>query len=247
MTRTFVVGDIHGRIHSLEKLLQRAGVISKKGKRKTTDRVVSVGDLANAVLQDINGDEECLKVAPEWFDVLLVGNHESGYVVPGMGFGGYYEAPHLKSLYNAYVRDGLVQPAMAIGNTLISHAGVVKEYEFESASEALQEIHTIWDDRNSEPDTGITGKRAFLLRGVGRARGGYMSYGGFLWSHWPEPKNSNFNQVVGHTTVGPDLYTHKNGKWALNIDSDVRRGQSVTGVWLDDAGQIEEVVTAKLS
>jgi hypothetical protein len=248
--RTFVVGDIHGRIHSLEKLLQKAGVIDKKGKRKlasTGARIVSIGDLANAVLVDINGDEECLKVAPEWFDVLLVGNHESGYVVEGMGFGGYYEAPHLKSLYNAYVRDGLVQPAMAIGNTLISHAGVVTEFAFESAPEALNRIHEVWNDRNNDDDDRITGKDAFLLRGVGRMRGGFLPYGGFLWSHWTEPKNRNFNQVVGHTTCGPELWNHKNGgHWALNIDSDVRRGQSVTGVWLDDAGQIEEIVTAKL-
>lgn len=247
--RTFVVGDIHGRIHSLEKLLRKAQVINKAGKRREKMgecRIVSIGDLANAVLVDLNGDEECLKIAPEWFDVLLVGNHESGYVVPGMGFGGYYEAPHLKSLYNAYVRDGLVQPCLTIGNTLITHAGVVKEFDFADAGEARMAIREVWDDRNNEGADRITGHEAFLLRGVGRHRGGYMPFGGFLWSHWTEPKNRNFNQVVGHTTCGPDLWTHKEGTWALNIDSDVRRGQSVTGVWLDDEGQVEEIVTAKL-
>lgn len=243
--RTFVVGDIHGRINSLEKLLRKAGVITKKGKRKKSSlehRVVSIGDLANAVLVDLNGDEQCLKIAPEWFDVLLIGNHESGYVIPDMGFNGYYPAPHLKSLYNAYVRDGFVQPCMAINNTLISHAGVAKEFPFESAAEACNEIQYAWNNINE-----VQGWQSFLIRGVGKMRGGYSWHGGILWSDWREPKNFNFHQVVGHTPIGPDLYEHKKiGRWALNIDSDVRKGKRVCGVWLDAEGQIEEVVEAKL-
>lgn len=252
---TFVVPDIHGRIESLENLLLSAGVIDLDGERITDHQVVSIGDLANATLMDQNGDEACLLTARTWFDKLILGNHEAGYVFDGMSFNGYYPAPHLKSLYNSFYLDRFVVPALLVGNTLLSHAGVHEYYAFESAVEAYEAIWDVWENYReySEDYTqkfyfpeNVEIPKALLLDGVSSKRGGNVPMGGILWSDWGEKKNTKFSQVVGHTPIkdGP-VWTRywSKGIYTLNIDCAAKKGLTPWGVWLDADGDVLELVT----
>lgn len=261
--KTFVVPDIHGRYDSLRALLLQAGVINEDDQRTDVAdsenqrifRVVSIGDLANATLMDVNGDEQCLSKARDWFDYLILGNHESGYLFTNMGFNGYYEAPHLKSLYCQLEREGIVVPAVAIGNTLLTHAGVHEYFEFGTAGEAFDAIYDVWENYfryQDDIDTKfyfrkqIEIPKALLLDAVSSRRGGATPFGGFLWSDWQEPKNVKFNQIVGHTPVkyGPIVTEFKgSGVFHANIDCGAKKGLTPWGVWLDEDGQIEEFVT----
>lgn len=273
--KTFVVPDIHGRYESLRSLLLSAGVINEDDRRtdeaewdamvadgadpQTLDqrcfRVVSIGDLANAVQMDVNGDEQCLQKVADWFDYLILGNHESGYLFDGMSFNGYYPAPHLKSLYNGLYRRGFVKPAVLVGETLLTHAGVHEYYDFGDAAEAFDAIFDVWENyREYSEDYGekfyfgqnVEIPKALLLDGVSSKRGGNVPMGGILWADWHESKNTRFSQVMGHTPIkqGPVLTTYQSsGVFTLNIDCAAKKGLTPWGVWLDEYGLVEELVT----
>ena len=266
---TFVVPDIHGKYEALRLLLREAGVIDRDGVRYGDengrwDRVVSIGDLANATLNDVNGDEQCLLKARDWFDYLIMGNHESGYLFTDMSFNGYYPAPHLVSLYRHLKDDGFVVPAIMIGNTLLSHAGVHAYFNFEDADEAFDAIYDVWDNYREyelegdwdNPEKFIftyRGQRveipkSLLLNAVSNKRGGSTPFGGILWSDWDEAKNTNFSQVVGHSPreTGPIMTQyHGTGTFTLNLDCGAKQGLTPWGVWLDEEGQVVEFVTVE--
>lgn len=263
--RTFVVPDIHGRPDSLEALLLHAGVITEDGTRIRElefecsgvfepFQVISIGDLLNATLSDVNGDEACL-LKSHWFDKLILGNHESGYVFENMGFNGYYPAPHLRDQYNQYVQSGHVVPSMLVGDTLLTHAGVHAFFEFGTALEAhvmiqdvwanYREYSANWDEKFYFSDN-IEIPKALLLDAVSSKRGGGVPFGGILWADWAEPKNASFSQVMGHTPIkaGPVLTTYYGEDiFHLNIDCGAKKGLTPWGVWLDSDGRIDHVVT----
>ena len=292
-TKTFVVPDMHGHYESLRALLRAAGVIDENDERydeveareleaearmdgsepdaefwsrtenQRSYRVVSLGDLANATLNDVNGDEQCLLKVRDWFDYIILGNHESGYLFRDMGFNGYHEAPHLKSLYNSLYRQGIVVPAVMIGNTLLSHAGVHEYFDFQDSDEAFDAIWEVWENYNeyetswNEDGTSehrfsfrngqIEIPKSMLLNAVGKARGGDLPFGGILWSDWREErKNINFNQIVGHTPIsdGPVLTTYESkGVFTLNLDVDAKSGKTPFGIWIDEEGDLLEFVS----
>lgn len=273
--KTFVVPDIHGRYESLRALLYEAGCINDDDRRtdefewdflvrdgadpdrldKRCFRVVSIGDLANATHMDVNGDEQCLQKVVDWFDFLILGNHESGYLFDNMGFSGYYPAPHLKSLYNSLYRQGYIKPAVLVGQTLLTHAGVHEYYDFQSADEAYEAIYDVWENYSEYRDDysqkfyfgrDIEIPKALLLDGVSSKRGGSVPMGGILWSDWGEAKNTNFSQVVGHTPIkeGPVMTTyHSKGIFTLDIDCAAKKGLRPWGVWLDEFGVVQELIT----
>lgn len=265
--KTFVVPDIHGRFETLRSLLTAAGVL-EDGERVVTEydeyQVVSIGDLANGTLMDMTGDEACLNKARDWFDYLILGNHESGYLFSNMGFNGYHPAPHLRSLYNKLYSEGLVRPAVLVGNTLLSHAGVVNYFNFKTAGEAYDAIVDVWnnyreyntawtEDGENEhkfffslDGSPVEIPKALLLDAVSGARGGSAPFGGLLWSDWDERKNDNFSQVVGHSPRknGPIMTEyHGTGVFTLNIDCGAKGGLTPWGVWLDSDGSVLEYVT----
>ncbi len=249
--KTFVVPDLHGHPESLRGLLVTAGLIDtddKKTSLGSETQIVSIGDLFNAVRSDIGGDEETLELVHH-FDVLILGNHEAPYI--GLGrFGGYYEHPPLRVAYNGYVRSGLVQPAVLVGETLLTHAGVHEKFAFPTAKDAYDGIMEVWEAYpNWDWQDNFHFKplipKPLLIEGVGPRRGGSAPFGGILWCDWNEPKNSNFNQVFGHTpmTGGPtwgDL-DHPT-RFHLNIDCDAKHGSPPCGVWLNEDGSVDRTV-----
>lgn len=238
---TFIVSDIHGNYGALWSLLNQEGLVDDTEERTPLGKatqIVSIGDLLNAVLVDVTGDELCASVADKWFDKLIIGNHEWPYLYPTAVFNGYYAHPPLRMLYNMWRREGFVVPAMVVGDTLVTHAGwAFKTYEH--AHDTYAAIMRAWD--NYDPNEGDP-----ILDGIGPRRGGRHFYGGILWSDWHEPKHKGFRQVVGHTPTpdGPIFYERQDGTWTLLIDTGCKGGGVPSGVWLDEEGQI--IATAKL-
>lgn len=251
--KTFIVSDIHGRVEELYRLLNQAGLLTSfdiEGEDEPVltalgnkTQIVSVGDLLNAVQEDIGYDEATAALAREWFDFVLVGNHESPYLWNDHYFGGYYPHPPLRSLYNSWLREGFVKPALAIGNTLVTHAGIAKAHPvfkgISTAEEALGVIEVAWQNKLHGAPNGV-------FDAVGYARGGRWPYGGILWSDFnSEPRKKKFSQVHGHTPIakGPVLVENeKHGTFLINIDSACKGGGAPTGLWLDEEGQIESWV-----
>jgi Calcineurin-like phosphoesterase len=256
---TFVIPDLHGRPEMLRSLLRSVGLIDAFGQRIDPGiSVVSIGDLCNGVLKSIDGDEQSLLLAQDWIDLFILGNHEAGYLFPNLGFNGFVSSPPLQSLYRSLHRKGKIVPAVLIGETLLTHAGVQEYYAFKDAVEAYENIMDVWDryeelrndwDQKFDFDDGKTQiPKALLLDGISAARGGSAPMGGILWSDWrKETKNTNFSQVVGHTpiAIGPVLHTYGIDEdiFHLNIDCGAKSDLSPVGVWLDARGRIVEFVT----
>lgn len=227
---TFVVPDLHGRSYLAQGLLEQAGIIDPDGNRidEKTVRVVQLGDLANCVAGDREIDLALLGRADEWFDVVLVGNHELPYL-GGPAFGGFWQSD-----VSAAVHAIDWQPALAIGETLLTHAGVVPDLltgDVESAADAANELASAWTAERG---------RSFYFAMIGRARGGLHQFGGVTWSDAHEPRDSRFSQVHGHTPdpSGPSIRHATNGRFSVNLDvgghGPVRR---IVGLWLDEAGE----------
>jgi len=240
---TFVVSDIHGNVAALWALLNQEGLVGDTEELTElgeTTTIVSIGDLLNAVLEDVTGDEMCAHVAPKWFDHLIVGNHEWPYLHDTATFSGYYGHPPLRSQYNAWRRSGFVVPALLVGETLLSHAGWAFTGDW-TAEEAYLAIEKAWQE--------YPNWRNYVLDAIGWARGGRAEVGGILWSDFrSEKKNKRFSQVVGHTPMpeGPVLYERQDGTFTLNIDTGCKGGGRPSGVWLDDDGRIEKIISLEV-
>lgn len=257
--KTFVFGDIHGRYESLTRLLEAAGILVDGERVNPEDYlVVSIGDLANVVAVDVNGDKECLTALKDGLiDVALIGNHEAPLLFPSMSFGGYYRDPEVGAVYNHLERMGKLVPSMLIGDTLLTHAGVHRFFDFETAQDAhnaIVEVYENWSSLNGNNEekfhfpNNIEMPKYMVLDAVSAKRGGGYPMGGILWADYDEPKNKRFSQIFGHTPTskGPVLTEWKGtGVYHINIDTAAKKGLLPTGLWVDDDGTIEDYVRVK--
>lgn len=264
--RTFIFGDMHGRWDFLEKLLQAAGIMDEDGQVMDKGLVISIGDLINGTMMDINNDTEMITKAKDVVDLWVAGNHEACYTFPHLGFQGFVPSPIIQTEYNGWMRSGKLVPCVQIGELLITHAGVNKAFAFNTAKEAHDAIWDVWENyfQFADPIPGgsrplgkpepwqFKGQRyqwSWLLDGITHDRGGNAAVGGVLWDDWSQPKNTNFSQIMGHTPIktGPVIHRHLgSGVFTLNLDCGAKKGMTPYGVWVDDDGQTLEFVTVEV-
>lgn len=232
IAQAFVVADAHGRHDLIEGLLRQEGLLEDHA----GVTVIQIGDLCNCVASSVDADLECLRRAPDWFDVYLVGNHEHPYF-GGPAFGGYWRDPEVANLLLRYNKRGLIRPAVAVDGVLISHAGLTSRWgrRFASADEAEAWLTTEWE---GNPHSAV-------FSAIGRERGGWDQSGGVLWADWREPKPRRFNQLVGHT-VGPKVrWRRYGGRFSVCIDLGASKevDGALAGAWIRD-GKVEVVTYA---
>lgn len=252
---TFVFGDVHGRLDALESLLLDAEIIDADGDRIDTEtEVVSVGDLMNVTLGDLSGDSACLARVGSWVDKALVGNHEGPFALKyHPEFGGYHCDGALFQRYRSLMFEGKIVPALLVGDTLVTHAGVSAYFGFETAEEAYDAITDVWANYGAlvrDETKFFWGEteipKYLLLDGIGRRRGGTLPFGGILWNDFDtEPLSQRFSQVFGHTPQphGPVVTEwYGSGYFHLNIDKSAKSGLAAAGVWLDAEGHFLDLV-----
>ena len=176
-SKVLVIPDIHGKIELLEKILDKHGNV---------ERVIQIGDLANCVLADKDGDVKCIELAKKFGIECLIGNHEHPYF-GGVRFSGFYPVPEVKEAVLSV--DWKV--ATTVGDTLLTHAGVhlFMESRFDSAKDAADKLNALWKENPRDP----------VFNGISDARRGYDAYGGVLWRDFSEFVTQKFPQVFGHT------------------------------------------------
>lgn len=227
MTRTFVVPDLHGHYDLAVGLLRAAGVPPTPRLRLDAGvRCVQLGDLAHCKAASADADAEVLDHARAWFDVVLLGNHEAGYILD-TGFKGFWVVPQVGAALTRLLHEGILQPCLLVGDTLLTHAGVARRWSRGTAADTEAAIRWRWRHDRNHP----------MLTSVGRKRGGEHEVGGILWSDWSESR-APFNQVHGHSVIpkGPDWRWTTDGRFALNLDVD-RGRRRLVGIWLDENGQ----------
>jgi hypothetical protein len=180
--KTLVIPDIHGKPKLLRSMLDN-----------DADRIVQIGDLANCVYQDRDGDLECLELALELQNStnfeLLVGNHEHPYFGGGR-FSGFASIPEIKEA----IKRLNWKAATVVGDALVTHAGVaprvLRNYNASIMPHILMdEINSLWRSNPRMP----------IFENTGYLRGGRVPVGGILWRDISEPIDTRFNQIFGHS------------------------------------------------
>jgi hypothetical protein len=234
----FVVGDVHGNYELVVGLLLKAGILENHGRlgvlRRSSVKVVQIGDLANCVGESRDDDLYCLTNARRWFDLVLVGNHEHPYF-GGPKFSGFFPFPEIREPLLRLERQGFVRPTFRVGNILVTHAGVGTQWDMPSATSAQARLVSAWRNDPASP----------MFSSIGAARGGWSSTGGVLWADRGEPKEPRFDQIVGHTPqdmVHADLHgAEGTATWYVDLGGGKGRGR-LAGIWIRD-GKIAETVT----
>lgn len=233
--RTLVVPDLHGRFLLGRGLLEQEGVLDPEDNfcrvRDTEVRVVQLGDLANCVPADRDGDLALLRRAGSWFDVLLVGNHEYPYL-GGTSFSGFFPLMEVEQA----VRNLSWRAAYAVGETLVTHAGVSAGFLPDlPACEIADLLNSAWLTKPRHP--------WFSQCGVGR--GGSALHGSVLWRDDSESLDVGLSQVYGHTvdTSGPIHRTHGES-FSLNLDCGGHgpHADRIAAAWLSDDGTLDRIV-----
>lgn len=173
---TIVVGDLHGRVEVVEKVLKFAG--------NTLD-VVFVGDYLDSFNRSYEDQIRTLQLVigathddPKRFTALK-GNHELSYLDENMRCSGYSLHTHnmVKHLDMLALKD-----YVWVNGILISHAGISK---------------TLLEYLDIDYDTYL---REQNFNQIGRVRGGTWPCGGLYWCDWNfEFEPLEFPQIVGHT------------------------------------------------
>jgi hypothetical protein len=219
--KTFVFGDVHGKLDMLLGLLVTAGIMDASGKRiDNSVRVISVGDLGNFSEDSRTEDYACYRFAAEHGIEVLWGNHDRAVVDPHHKFSGY--ARPLQLTRDLMTRLDMRLAAFAEG-FLITHAGVHPGYVpyLPTDRDVVQHMYNVIQKHSDD----LTYP---LIKDIGTTRGGPDTQGGLLWRDADREKLARFPQVFGHTKG----YVRRfNQGQSICIDAGVRKG-NLAGVWL---------------
>jgi hypothetical protein len=178
---TIVVGDIHGDISLVKRVLSYPC------------NIIFVGDFLDSYTNSVEDQVDSLRLvlsacASEGGRVqALMGNHEVSYTHPYMRCSGfnlttYQHVIHLKGLMERYLK-----PYIRHKGFFISHAGI---------SQKLLDCESL-------------SQKEYLEKGdfyqIGRSRGGYAACGGLFWCDWWQEFEpvEGLKQIVGHSNYRP--------------------------------------------
>ncbi len=205
--RYFWIPDLHGELDMAAGLLQQEGILDSNWERIDNETVTGqMGDFLNCVVESVGNDNRCLDHS-EWFDILLVGNHEDPYF-GGPAFNGFWKDPVLTHRLRLLESAGRYKMMVNCDGVLVSHAGITNElynkywkYDGNNPQKLADEINKL---RSSDPNHEI-------FTAIGWDRGGWGRSGGILWADWSQYLASQLKQLVGHS-VGEGVRLQSEGK-----------------------------------
>lgn len=227
MSRTFVIGDVHGHADRLSALLAKAGISDSDGPERLTEaeiKVVQLGDLGHFGAYTKDDDYECYRLARSLGMVVLWGNHDRAVVEPEKHRFVGYEPPYAKT------REVMEQVAPKLAyeahGYLLTHAGV----------------HPDWMVPGVTAELFV--RAAYLMHGhmpgivddIAKFRGGNGRQGGILWRDEREQLSRRVAQIFGHTRGNIRTYTTSDPQRPLSYCIDVggTTDGNLAGIWLPE-------------
>jgi hypothetical protein len=232
LKKNLVIGDVHGHYHNLRKMLLSFGAINEDNERinKDTLGVYCTGDLVDGGTNRW-GDMMILEHAAEWFDEIVIGNHELPFF-GGTSFMGLrkHDREFQRALLNLEAAGKYV-PSTVVGDFLLVHAGLADRWGFDTPEDANDVIRMFWNQSTEQS------KEVPILDWVGPARTKHADpTGGVFWLDWTEKRNTKFNQVVGHSTYleGPIAVAYDGKVEHWNIDVGGKYGNALGGIMIEE-------------
>lgn len=206
MSRTLVIGDVHGHIDRLTALVEKAAP-------EPMDILVQVGDLGNFSADSVDGDEACYRLARNTGMIVLWGNHDRAVVDDAHRFHGF--CPPTGPVRGLMEE---VAPRMAYHthDYYITHAGIHANLIGDGPGNVEELMYELWEKYAYDP--------------IGYARGGNSPHGGILWRDDDEPLWPG-KQIYGHTSR-PRVrkYGHS---YCIDVGRKENPG-SLAGIWLPE-------------
>lgn len=232
--KNLIIGDVHGHFKNLRNMLLEYGAINEDNKRINRDElgVYCTGDLVDGGVNR-TGDILILEYVRDWFDKVIVGNHELPFFggPSFMGIRSHDRELTRKLLQLEY--EGKYVPSTVVDDYLLVHGGLAKRWGFKSASDANDVIHMMWNQ------SAETTKEIPMIDWISEARTARKfadETGGVVWLDWEDERNTLINQIVGHSTYtnGPLVIHNDTGTEHWNIDVGGKYGMCLGGVMLEE-------------
>lgn len=241
--KTVIISDVHGSWSELDILLEKTGV-KQNGAKNPDIRVIFIGDIVDlGRMADFHQDLRTIRIAKEFGDTFLVGNHEFPWLSPSwetmMGFGGLRNWRMETELFRE-LNKIVWEFATDSHGFLISHAGLHNQFIDRSVveeSDLTPEKLADWlGDEASK--VVIDNKNSVVITHIDWVRGGNGSIGGILWCDEsllkPIPE---VPQIVGHSFIGKE-HIQRDNIWFI----DTGKGHP-SALIINDDGSIEHVYT----
>lgn len=250
--KAFVIGDFHGHVNRFEELLLQEGllVVDPDGpfgfRRAREDEVeiICLGDVGHfGHGGSPTGDKLSYRIADEFADLLLWGNHDRAVFEPWHAFSGFQmPEPEVVEHMMALTKAGRLQLAAARHGFLLTHAGLHASFKYNDVSEDLKtdpEAFAEWINVISDPDAEVPDSNRHATRdAISQRRGGRSKAGGILWRDYEEKLFGGFPQVFGHSASSKHKVRHSNTGTGTCIDiggkGDRPGDECLAGMYLPD-------------
>ena len=191
----FVIGDNqYGYERAFDLLIKECFIDVKNDRVEKQIPVVHVGDNGDYYRGTELRDQKSWEVLPEYFDEMLIGNHEA-YVLFGMELGGGWMPNYIcKGLIEKAFDSGKLKFATSHDGFLITHAGVHPSFEDDLPDDPVEAAKYL-------NDLGAENPHAQIFSYIGAIRGGWQGYGGIFWRDVSEPISDKWPQIFGHSRM----------------------------------------------
>jgi hypothetical protein len=214
MTRTFIVGDIHGHADRLAELLDRSGVLSEGGE------IILLGDVGHYDSTTHQQDLLTWQLVERLPNcTALWGNHDYANVNPTQhGFTGHDMAfPEVIEIIRR------VKPVFAVERHgyVLTHAGIAPRFGA-PAGTPPEIIATTLNQCEGLP----------AVNDISYRRGGFATQGGILWRDASEPLYDAVPQVFGHSRGDIRRFGSNLQSWCIDVAT--KENNELAGLWLPD-------------
>jgi len=213
VTRTFVIGDIHGHADRLAELLDKSKALAEGVE------LILLGDIGQYSADTHERDLLTWQLVERLPNcTVLWGNHDYANVDPRHGFKGFDPAfPEVKEIMRR------VKPKFAAERQgyLLTHAGLAPKFA-PAPGTAIELIAGVINECEGMA----------VINDISVRRGGYSAQGGILWRDETEPL-ADIPQVFGHSSAGLIRRFGATGQsWCIDVAS--KENNQLAGLWLPE-------------
>lgn len=265
MTKTVIIGDVHGHQEALEALYDAIEVPRDPFDRGDEWHTIQVGDWLH--LGHGENEVDFYENTRSYVDEHLLGNHELPAVIQhrSLHFSGYSQrdVDAEKAFQTDWARGGKWKVSTTLGKWFISHAGIHPYYLDLLFHGFKPDPLMLTNYIRSTFNQVQRGEQHLVISGIGYQRGGSSMYGGVFWNDWRElEKGYNTqddekldllpHQIVGHTPgrdiqrgvgkiINVDVGAKLSGKLSAIVTED--NGESFSDYTIDLATQTNQLAT----